>query len=99
MRIAAQDRDVMINGLRLHYRQWGNVGRRPLLLLHASGCHAHWWNEVGPLLAADFDVCAPDWRAHGEWANAPGAYHNLMLDNLTGFVEAVRGFLLGAHRD
>ena len=76
MSIAAQDHDVMINGLRLHYRQWGDAGRRPLLLLHASGCHAHWWDEVGPLLAADYDVFAPDWRGHGDSARPePPDYH------------------------
>jgi pimeloyl-ACP methyl ester carboxylesterase len=72
----AQDITITINGLRLHYRQWGQPGRRPLLLLHASGCHAHWWDGVGPLLAADYHVIAPDLRGHGDSARPePPAYH------------------------
>ncbi len=54
----------------------GNAGRRPLLLLHASGCHAHWWDEVGPQLAADYDVIAPDLRGHGDSGRPePPDYH------------------------
>ena len=43
-----------------------NAGARPLLLLHASGCHAHWWDEVGPALADIYDVIALNLRGHGD---------------------------------
>jgi pimeloyl-ACP methyl ester carboxylesterase len=66
----AQDVYTTINGLRLHYRQWGQPGRQPLVLLHASGCHAHWWDWVGPRLASAYIVIAPDLRGHG--GEAPG---------------------------
>lgn len=76
MSVTAQDHHITLNGLHVHYRQWGSAGRRLLLLLHASGCHAHWWDEVGPLLAADYDVFAPDLRGHGDSGRPePPDYH------------------------
>ena len=54
--------------------------------------------ELSPLMpVANAERIARE-LAHGEWANLPGAYHNLMLDNLTGFVEVVRAFLTGQER-
>jgi pimeloyl-ACP methyl ester carboxylesterase len=40
----------------------------PLVLLHASGCHAGWWAEVAPELARRLAcrVLAPDLRGHGD---------------------------------
>ncbi len=89
MSVTVQDHDVTINGLRLHYRQWGDAGRRPLLLLHASGCHVHWWDEVGPLLAADYDVYAPDLRGHGDSGRPePPDYHfDAYVADLAGLIE------------
>ncbi len=89
MSVTAQDHDVEINGLRVHYRQWGSAGRRPLILLHASGCHVHWWDEVAPLLAADFDVFAPDLRGHGDSGRpeAPDYHFDASVADLVGLVE------------
>ncbi len=89
MSVIAQDHDIAIDGLRLHYRQWGDAGRRPLLFLHASGCHAHWWHEVDPLLAADYDVFAPDLRGHGDSGRPePPDYHfDAYVADLAGLIQ------------
>lgn len=89
MKVIAHDHDITINGLHVHYRQWGSAGRRPLLLLHASGCHVHWWDEVGPLLAADYDVFAPDLRGHGDSGRPePPDYHfDAYVADVAGLVE------------
>lgn len=61
-----QDRFVSVNGLQLHYLDWGTAGKPPLLLLHGGSAYAHWWDFVAPALAADFRVLALDQRGHGE---------------------------------
>ncbi len=87
----AQDQYCTVNGLRLHYRHWRHAGRRPLLLLHASGCHAHWWDEVGPVLADAYDVIAPDLRGHGDSARPepPDYDFDAYVADIAGLVQAL----------
>jgi len=40
------ERDVTVNGLRLHLLDWGGAGRTPLLLLHGFTGHAHAWDTL-----------------------------------------------------
>lgn len=91
MSVTAQDHEITVNGIRLHYRQWGYAGRRPLLLLHASGCHVHWWDEVGPQLAADYDVVAPDLRGHGDSGRPepPDYDFDAYVGDVAGLVQAL----------
>lgn len=60
-----QDRFVTVNGLRLHYLDWGSEGKPPFLLLHGGSAYAHWWDFVAPALAENFRVIALDQRGHG----------------------------------
>ncbi len=67
-------RHVTINGLKLHYFDWGgNAGKRTFLLLHGGGAHAHWWDFVAPQLTGMGRVLALDFRGHGrsQWADPP----------------------------
>lgn len=51
----------------MHVREWGPADGPMVLLLHALGCHGGWFDEVGPLLAAEgYRAVAPDLRGHGE---------------------------------
>lgn len=70
-----QDKFVGVNGLRLHYLDWGAVGKPPLVLLHGGSAYAHWWDFVAPALAEDFHVLVLDQRGHGDSDHAdPPAY-------------------------
>jgi pimeloyl-ACP methyl ester carboxylesterase len=70
-----QDHFVTVNGLRLHYLDWGAEGKLPFLLLHGGSAYAHWWDFVAPAFADDFHVIALDQRGHGESEHAnPPAY-------------------------
>jgi pimeloyl-ACP methyl ester carboxylesterase len=101
MQHTAQDAYITVNGVRLHYRQWGPAGQRPLLLLHASGCHAHWWDGVGPLLAEDYLVVAPDLRGHGDSARPepPDYSFEAYVADLAGLVATLglQNFVLLGH--
>lgn len=70
-----QDQFVTVNGLRLHYLDWGTAGKPPFVLLHGGSAYAHWWDFVAPAFADDFHVLVPDQRGHGESEHAtPPAY-------------------------
>ena len=61
--------------LRLHYVDWGNPGKPPLLLLHGGRDHCRNWDWVAQALREDWHVIAPDLRGHGDsqWS-ADGSY-------------------------
>jgi len=64
-----------INGLKLHYLDWGGAaGARTIVLCHGGSAHAHWWDFLAPLLKPYGRVIALDFRGHGrsQWADSYG---------------------------
>mgnify|MGYP001166032951 FL=1 len=55
--------------LRLHYVDWGNPEKPPLLLVHGGRDHCRNWDWVAEALREDYHIIAPDLRGHGdsEW--------------------------------
>ena len=99
-----QDRTIKLNGLRFHYRDWGNEGAPPLVLLHFFTWHARIWDTVASALRQQYRVLALDQRGHGEsdWTDdySPERY----LEDLEAFTRAldlrrlrVLGFSVGGH--
>lgn len=56
--------------LKLHYVDWGNAEKLPLLLVHGGRDHARNWDWVAQRLRDAYHIIAPDLRGHGdsEWA-------------------------------
>lgn len=52
--------------LRLHYVDWGNPTRPPLLMLHGGRDHCRNWDWAAAALRDDWHVIAPDLRGHGD---------------------------------
>jgi pimeloyl-ACP methyl ester carboxylesterase len=72
---AYADRYAMVNGLRLHYLDWGAATKPALILLHGIARHAHTFDHLASNLASDYHVIALDMRGHGDSAWSPeGAY-------------------------
>ena len=70
-----QDRWITVNGLRLHYLDWGTDGKQPFLMLHGIGRVAHTFDHIAPLFRNDYHVMAIDMRGHGDSAWSPeGSY-------------------------
>jgi esterase len=61
---------AVVDGLRLHYLDWGNADRPPLLFLHGGSLTAHTWDLVCLALRRDYHCVAVDQRGHGdsEWS-------------------------------
>ena len=60
------DHSIEINGLNLHYVDWGGSSDRNLLLVHGQGGNAHNWDHVATELRDEFRVVAIDQRGHGD---------------------------------
>ena len=88
-----QDRFIEVNGLRLHYLDWGEAGEQPakppFIMLHGISRVAHQFDHLAPHFAGKYHVIAIDMRGHGDSAWSPeGAY--LVEDyvkDLTAFVD------------
>lgn len=59
----ASSQFVEVGPVRWHFQRMGTGPA--LLLLHGTGAATHSWRDLMPLLAADYDVVAPDLPGHG----------------------------------
>lgn len=85
--VGVQDKFATVNGLRLHYREWGVATAPPLVLLHGVMGTARVWDRFAATMADHFHIFALDQRGHGEseWA---GAYSTeLMAQDLRAFAD------------
>jgi pimeloyl-ACP methyl ester carboxylesterase len=77
---------VSVNGIKLHYLDWGGEGD-VLLFLAGMGCNAHIFNGFAPRFTDKFHVIGLTRRGHGESDHPETGYD---VDNLT---EDVRQFM------
>lgn len=64
-----------VNGLALHYLDWGNPGAPPIVCVHGYTSSAQAFNALARRLLERYHVVALDVRGHGEsaWSKS-GAY-------------------------
>jgi len=60
------DRYVTVNGLRIHYLDFGGDGRQPLIMLHGIGRVAHTFDHIASHFNQNYHVLAVDMRGHGD---------------------------------
>jgi pimeloyl-ACP methyl ester carboxylesterase len=63
--------------LKLHYVDWGNEDKPPLLLVHGGRDHCRSWDWVAQELRDDWHIIAPDLRGHGDSAWSPEGNYNM----------------------
>jgi esterase len=84
-----RDETVTLDGLRFHYRDWGDPAAPPLVLLHGFMGTARDWDTIAGGLADHYRVLALDQRGFGESAWASYYHEQRLVDDLGAFVDAL----------
>ena len=89
--VQPKDKTVDVNGINLHYLDWGNENKPKLLLLHGLRGHCHSWDDVSAEFCKDYHILALDQRGRGEsdWAPSGDYSSQSFVADLEGFCEAV----------
>jgi esterase len=84
-----QSKFLIVNGLRLHYLDWGNSSAPPVVCVHGYTSSAQAFNAPARHFQSRFHWLAPDVRGHGESAWSPaGAYqYSDQVADLEGIVD------------
>ena len=87
--VEPQDRYLEVNGLLLHYFDWGNEKEQPMVLLHGFMAHAHVWDNFALDFRSHYHVIALDQRGHGESQCSKGIAYTLddHFSDIASFVE------------
>ncbi|NNL86475.1 MAG: alpha/beta hydrolase [Myxococcales bacterium] len=80
-----------LNGLRLHYVEWGDPSATPMVLLHGLRAYAHWFDAFAEAVKDRYRVLALDQRGRGDSDRAPdGDYtREAYVRDLEAFVDAL----------
>jgi pimeloyl-ACP methyl ester carboxylesterase len=86
------EHDVILNGIRLHWLDWGNRHLPHVLLLHGGSLTAHTWDMAVLCLRHKYHFVALDQRGHGDSEWTPQRYLHedpgeLMLEDTRQFIE------------
>jgi pimeloyl-ACP methyl ester carboxylesterase len=78
---------VTVNGLRIHYVDWGNPTARPLILIHGLDRVSRTFDHLAPHFTARYHVIAMDMRGHGDSGWDPEARY--LVEDHVGDVEGL----------
>lgn len=78
-----------VNGVKLHYLEWGSRESRPMLLLHPAPLNAHVWDLFARAMSRHYRVVAADARGFGEsqWSDVYGT--DTFIDDIRAYVAAL----------
>jgi pimeloyl-ACP methyl ester carboxylesterase len=85
-----EDGWIELDGLRIHYTEWGSPTAPGVLMLHGLNVQCHTWDPVARELAGDFHVICMDMRGHGDsdWARAGYRVRSMSRD-VHGLIEVL----------
>jgi pimeloyl-ACP methyl ester carboxylesterase len=83
---------VRVNGISLHYLDWGATDAPPVILLHGITGHARVWDHLATRLLPGHRVLALDQRGHGDSDPAPDDDYRVgtMADDVAAFAASLR---------
>ncbi len=81
-----------INGLRMHYVEWGSAQATPMVCLHGLRAYGHWFDEWAAVVSDRYRVLALDQRGRGEtdWASDGDYTRAAYVSDVEAFIETLR---------
>ena len=99
--VQPKDKTFISSGLKLHYLDWGTVGKPTMVLLHGLRGHANSWDDVSMAMYQDYHILALDQRGRGDsdWAMGGEYTTEAYVGDLVNFCEALKldTFILAGH--
>ncbi len=83
------DREITLNGIRFHYREWGDPSSPPLVILHGISSHARTWDTFAKAFCDRYRIFALDQRGHGESGWADDYAPERRVEDLEAFADAL----------
>jgi pimeloyl-ACP methyl ester carboxylesterase len=83
------DASVRVDGVELHYVDWGNEQAPPLVVLHGISSQARYWDGFAAKMCDAFRVICLDQRGHGESGWHEDYRIEAMADDLVLFTDAL----------
>lgn len=83
-----KDRFMRVNGLRLHFLDWGGRSSQAVVFLHGGTGNAHDWDNLARALCPDYRIFSLDQRGHGDsdWSRE-GYWPWQLAEDLRGLVD------------
>ncbi|HYC22868.1 MAG TPA: alpha/beta hydrolase [Candidatus Bathyarchaeia archaeon] len=76
--------------LRIHFRDWGDPGAPPLVIVHGLRDHSHSFDDLARGLLDRFHVLALDLRGHGDSETTPYYHFGHFVLDLHNMIRALR---------
>ncbi|HYI46605.1 MAG TPA: alpha/beta hydrolase, partial [Actinomycetota bacterium] len=89
--VAPEHHDLVVDGMRLHYVDWGTSAGPPVLFLHGGALTARTWDLICLSMRTDFRCIAIDQRGHGDSEWSPEMDYSLEahVRDIHGLIEAL----------
>lgn len=83
---------VTINGIRLHYLDYGQIGKPALICIHGLSGNAHNFDALAPHLVGSYHVISIDIRGRGDsqWGSAEEYNQTTYASDLAGLIDRLR---------
>jgi len=100
------DEFIEVNGLRLHYLDWGGEDKPWMVCLHGGSQNAHMWDFTALAFSDQYHIIALDQRGHGDsdWAPDGNYTASAHQQDISGFISALKidsfimvGLSMGGH--
>lgn len=88
--VPVHDEFLVIDGLQLHYRDWGDPQNPPVLLLHGAAMHARTWDHFAAAMTDRFRLLALDTRGHGESDRSDDYGFERIVSDIEEFADLLR---------